>query len=100
MVRRQPGAGWPSGAHGHLGGLRGGAVGPAQMIPDLEQPRGARPDGYTRLYLWLVAHRRPVLAVTFLIAAASMVISSRIDLDEDILAILPQRDRIVDDYKY
>ncbi|HVU26415.1 MAG TPA: 1-acyl-sn-glycerol-3-phosphate acyltransferase [Verrucomicrobiae bacterium] len=55
---------------------------------------------YTRLYLWLSAHRRAVFFATLLVAAASVWISSRIDLDEDILATLPQRDRTVDDYKY
>ena len=57
-------------------------------------------DLYTRFYLWLVAHRRWVLGVTLLIAAVSVVISLRIDLEEDILAMLPQRDRLVDEYRY
>jgi 1-acyl-sn-glycerol-3-phosphate acyltransferase len=57
-------------------------------------------DLYTRLYLWLVAHRRPVLWVTLLIAAAAIVIASRANLEEDILATLPQRDKIVDEYRY
>ena len=47
-------------------------------------------DLYTRLHLWLVAHRRAVLAATLLVTVISIVISLRIDLDEDILAILPQ----------
>src|SRR5262249_43252676 len=34
------------------------------------------------------------------VVAASMVISSRIDLEEDILATLPRRDQIVDEYRY
>jgi len=55
---------------------------------------------YTRLYLWLVAHRRAVLLAAVLIAAICVAIVSRIDLEEDILGILPQRDQIVDDYKY
>ncbi|HVU07881.1 MAG TPA: MMPL family transporter [Verrucomicrobiae bacterium] len=55
---------------------------------------------YTRLYLWLSAHRRAVFFATFVVVAASFWISSRIDLNEDILATLPQRDRTVDDYKY
>jgi uncharacterized protein len=55
---------------------------------------------YTRLYLWLVTHRRAVLLTAVLIAAGCVAISSRIDLEEDILGILPQRDPIVDDYKY
>lgn len=57
-------------------------------------------DLYTRFYLWLVAHRRWVLGVTLLIAAVSVIISLRIDLEEDILAMLPQRDRLVDEYRY
>jgi uncharacterized protein len=59
-----------------------------------------KPDLYTRLYLWLAAHRRLILAVTLLVTVASLVISSRMDLEEDVLAILPQHDQIVDDYQY
>jgi 1-acyl-sn-glycerol-3-phosphate acyltransferase len=55
---------------------------------------------YPRLYLWLVAHRRAVLLTAVLVAAGCVAISSRIELEEDILGILPQRDPIVDDYKY
>jgi len=55
---------------------------------------------YARLYLWLMAHRRAVL----LSAAALMVLaawfSSRIDLQEDILDMLPRNDRQVDEYRY
>ena len=57
-------------------------------------------DLYTRMYLWLASHRRLVLGVMLLIAAAGVVISSRIDLEEDILATLPQGDKLVDDYRY
>ena len=57
-------------------------------------------DLYSPLYLWLVAHRRAVLVVVLLIAAICVAISSRIEMEEDILGILPQHDRIVDDYKY
>jgi len=57
-------------------------------------------DLYTRLYLWLVAHRPIVLGLTLLVVAASIIISSRIDLEEDILATLPQRDATVDAYRY
>ncbi len=55
---------------------------------------------YTRLYLWLAAHRRLVLGTTLLVTVASVLISSRIDLEEDVLAILPRNDRIVDEYQY
>ncbi len=58
------------------------------------------PGWYTRMYLWLVARRPLVLGVTFLIALASLIISSRIKIEEDILATLPERDALVDDYRY
>jgi 1-acyl-sn-glycerol-3-phosphate acyltransferase len=57
-------------------------------------------DLYTRLYLWLVAHRRWVLGLALLIAAIAIVISTRVNLEEDILATLPQHDKIVDEYRY
>jgi uncharacterized protein len=57
-------------------------------------------DLYTRFYLWLVARRRFVLGITLLIAAVSVVISRRIDMDEDILAMLPQRNALVDEFRY
>ena len=57
-------------------------------------------DFYLRLYLWLVAHRRAVLLAAFLIAVACVGVSSRFEMEEDILGILPQGDRIVDEYKY
>ncbi len=55
---------------------------------------------YTRLYLWLVAHRRWVLGVTVLLTAVSVAVSLRMDLDEDILTTLPQNDKLVDEYRY
>ncbi len=57
-------------------------------------------DFYTRFYLWLVAHRRTVLGATLLFTIASAVISLRIDLDEDLLAMLPEREPLVDEYRY
>ena len=57
-------------------------------------------DLYARLYLWLSERRRVVLVVTLLVAVASALISLRIDLEEDILDTLPQRDPLVDDYRY
>jgi len=57
-------------------------------------------DPYTRLYLWLVSHRPLVLVSTILVSIVCVLISSRLDLEEDILALLPQHDQIVDDYKY
>jgi predicted exporter/1-acyl-sn-glycerol-3-phosphate acyltransferase/ubiquinone/menaquinone biosynthesis C-methylase UbiE len=57
-------------------------------------------DPYTRLYLWLVTHRPLVIVSTILISILCVLISSHLDLEEDILALLPQRDQIVDDYKY
>jgi 1-acyl-sn-glycerol-3-phosphate acyltransferase len=59
-----------------------------------------KPDLYTRLHLWLWSHRRAALGITLLIAAIAIVISSRINLEEDILATLPQHDKIVDEYRY
>ena len=57
-------------------------------------------DLYLQLYLWLVARRRAVLLTSFLIAVACVGVSSRFEMEEDILGILPQGDRIVDEYKY
>jgi len=57
-------------------------------------------DFYTRIYLWLVAHRRLVLGTTVLLAAIALAISSRVNLEEDILAILPQHDPVVEDHIY
>ncbi|MBK7997955.1 MAG: MMPL family transporter [Verrucomicrobia bacterium] len=58
------------------------------------------PDLYTRFYLWMVSHRRLVLIVTFLATVAGIGISSRIELEEDILDILPHNDQRVDEYRY
>src|SRR5215813_7207467 len=55
---------------------------------------------YTRLHLWLDAHRRAVLFATLALSAVCILISSRIDLEEDILATLPLRDQRVDEYGY
>ena len=55
---------------------------------------------YTRMYLWLVAHRRSVLVATVLVMAAAAWFSSRIDLQEDILDMLPRNDQQVDEYRY
>lgn len=55
---------------------------------------------YTRLYLWLVAQRRGVLVTTLLVMVAAGWFSSRIDLQEDILDMLPRNDRQVDEYRY
>ena len=57
-------------------------------------------DFYTRIYLWLVPHRKSVLAFTLLITVIGIVITSRIDLEEDLLATLPQNDQLVDEYRY
>src|ERR1043165_2886926 len=57
-------------------------------------------DPYTKLYLWLISHRPLVLIATILIAIICVLISSRLDLEKDILALLPQHDQTVDDYKY
>ena len=57
-------------------------------------------DFYTRIYLWLVAHRRAALLAAGIIALTCIGISSHMSLEEDILATLPQRDQMVDEYKY
>ena len=78
-------AGRCRGGVGNAHHLRRRAAGAQKMKPNL----------YTRLYLWLVAHRRLVLGVTVLIAAViAIVISLRIDLEEDILDMLPQHDQL------
>src|ERR1044071_2010054 len=59
-----------------------------------------KPDLYTRLYLWLVAHRRGVLVVSIALAVIAFLSSFRIEMEEDILAALPQNDQLVSDYKY
>ena len=59
-----------------------------------------RREPYTRLYLWLVSHRPLVLVSTIIVSIICVLISSRLDLEEDILGLLPQNDQIVDDYKY
>jgi 1-acyl-sn-glycerol-3-phosphate acyltransferase len=55
---------------------------------------------YARLYLWLVAHRPAVLVATLLLSAVGVFFSLRIDLEEDLLATLPQKDPLVDEYRY
>jgi 1-acyl-sn-glycerol-3-phosphate acyltransferase len=55
---------------------------------------------FLTLYLWLASHRRPVLLVAVVLAGIFVAISSRIDLEEDILGILPQHDPIVEEYQY
>ncbi len=59
-----------------------------------------KPGLYERIYFWLVAHRPWVLAATLLLAIFGIAVSSRLQLEEDILGILPQGDKFVDDYKY
>lgn len=55
---------------------------------------------YSRLYFWLVAHRRGVLVAVALLMAGALWISSRIQLQEDILDMLPGNDAQVDEYRY
>lgn len=57
-------------------------------------------DLYTRFHLWMVGHRRLVLSATLLLTLIGVAISSRIELEEDILDILPRHDQRVDDYRY
>ncbi len=60
----------------------------------------AMTGAYLRLYLRLVGHRRPVLVGVALLMAVFAAVSSRLELEEDTLAILPQGDRIVTDHQY
>ena len=55
---------------------------------------------YARLYLWLIKHRPLVLLATLLLAGTGVYYSLRIDLEEDLLATLPQNDPLVDEYRY
>ena len=59
-----------------------------------------KPNLYTRFYLWLVAHRPLVLIAVLVMTVAGVVISLRIDLQEDILDMLPRNDQRVDEYRY
>jgi len=59
-----------------------------------------KPNLYTRMYLWLVARRPLVLIAVLLLSVTGVVISLRIDLEEDILEMLPRNDERVDDYRY
>ena len=59
-----------------------------------------KPDWYTRMHLWLVARRPWVIAFTLLFAVIGIGISSRIDLEEDILGLLPEGDALADEYRY
>ena len=55
---------------------------------------------YPKIYSWLVAHRRLVFFTSIVLAAVCLGISSRFRMEEDVLGILPQDDRIVGEYKY
>ena len=59
-----------------------------------------KPNLYTRMYLWLVAHRPLVLIAVLALTVVSVGISLRIDLQEDILDMLPRNDPRVDEYRY
>ncbi len=59
-----------------------------------------KPDLYTRLYLWMVRHRALVFIALALVAGFCIYKTKDLKLAEDILDDLPQRDRIVDDYRY
>ena len=59
-----------------------------------------KPNLYTRFYLWLVAHRPLVLITVLLLTVAGVVISLRINLEEDILDMLPRNDTCVGEYRY
>ena len=55
---------------------------------------------YTPLHLWLYARRRGVLVIVALLVVASVIVTARMEMEEDILAMLPQRDRVVDEFMY
>jgi uncharacterized protein len=57
-------------------------------------------DLYTRLYLWLHSHRWLVFSASALIVVLCVYLSSRMNLEEDIMGMLPQHDKLVDDYRY
>src|SRR6267154_891605 len=57
-------------------------------------------DVYTRFYLWLFAHRPLVFGLTAFLTLICLFLSTRINLEEDIMAMLPQHDQLVDDYRY
>jgi predicted exporter/SAM-dependent methyltransferase len=57
-------------------------------------------DFYARGYLWLAARRGWVLATVAVLTVAAGVITMRLDLEEDILGMLPQRDPVVDEFQY
>jgi predicted RND superfamily exporter protein len=57
-------------------------------------------DLYTRSTCGSASHRKLVLTATLLVTIVSLVISSRVDLEEDVLAVLPQHDQLVDEYRY
>src|SRR5437660_9805790 len=59
-----------------------------------------KPDLYTRLYLWLYSHRWLAFSATGLIVVLCFYLTSRINLEEDIMGMLPQHDQLVDDYRY
>jgi len=59
-----------------------------------------KPDFYSRIYLWLAAHRWLAIGAALLLAIVAVIVSTRVDLEEDILATLPQHDPVVDDYRY
>src|SRR5438445_13800135 len=57
-------------------------------------------DLYTRFYLWLSAHRPLAFSLTAAAVLICLWISSRINLEEDIMAMLPGHDKLVNDYRY
>src|SRR5262249_5955061 len=90
LACRQRGVRRAGGADGNVDHVRRGAAGQPAMRLYL----------YSRLFRWVSTHRLLVLGATLVVHLAGILLSLRIDLDEDVLAILPQRDPIVDDYHY
>ncbi len=57
-------------------------------------------DLYSRLYLWLVAHRRLTLFLTLVVTLVCTVVSLQIRTKEDMLDMLPSGDERVEEYRY
>jgi len=55
---------------------------------------------YPRLYVWLTSHRPVVFTVLALVTVAGLFVSTRLELEEDILDMLPRHDKQVDEYRY
>ncbi|MCG3147537.1 MAG: Trans-aconitate 2-methyltransferase [Verrucomicrobiae bacterium] len=55
---------------------------------------------YPRIYAWLLKHRPLVFTAVALLTVGGFFLSTRLDLEEDILDMLPRHDQQVDEYRY